>query len=174
MVFTIFYIYANRRSKWNSGKINYNYWIKRIEYNKIVVSQTSTMITVYMNVLQFGVCSNCYVLVYWLPTFWEIYEMQYLGYLSVRRYNLVNSISNVYPVVLQMPMFMPRDMCPVHACYSGVLSLHSSHRALELWDTTFPAVGSRISDVAPSLLNRCSELELRPSLHKPGDGSKLN
>ena len=35
--------------------------------NKIVVSHTSIMIMVYMNVLQFDVCSNCYVLVYWLP-----------------------------------------------------------------------------------------------------------
>ena len=32
--------------------------------NKIVVSYTSTMIMVYMNVLQFDVSSNWYVLVY--------------------------------------------------------------------------------------------------------------
>ena len=93
-----FYIYAKQRSKWNSGKINYSYL-----FNKIVVSHTSTMIMVSMNVLQFDVCSNCYVLVYWLPIYWEIYEMQYLGYLSVRRYNLVNSFSTAYPVVFQMP-----------------------------------------------------------------------
>ena len=32
--------------------------------NKIVVRHTSTMIMVYVNVLQFDVCSNWYVLVY--------------------------------------------------------------------------------------------------------------
>ena len=32
--------------------------------NKIVVSHTSMMIMVYMNVLEFDVCSNWYVLVY--------------------------------------------------------------------------------------------------------------
>ena len=40
--------------------------------------------------------------------------MQYLGYLSVRRYNLVNSFSTVYPVVFKMPSFMPHGM-PVYA-----------------------------------------------------------
>ena len=62
--------------------------------------------------------------------------MQYLIYLSVRRYNSVNSFSTTYPVVFQMPQFMPHSMCPVHACCSGVLSLHLSNRALELWDTS--------------------------------------
>ena len=96
----------------------------------------SVMIIVNMNVLQFDVCSNCYVLVYWFPTYWEIYEMQYLGYLSVRRYNSINSFSTAHPVVFQIPLFMPHGMCQIHACCSGVLSLHVSHRALELWDTT--------------------------------------
>ena len=50
--------------------------------------------------------------------------MQYLGFLSVRRYNLVNSFSAEHPVVFQMPPFIPHGMCPVHTCCSGVLSLH--------------------------------------------------
>ena len=63
----------------NKGQNETQVKLIRITYlNKIVVSHTSTMITVYKNVLQFDVCSNCYVLVYWLPTYWEIYEMQYL------------------------------------------------------------------------------------------------
>ena len=126
-----FYIYAKQRSKWNSGEINYSYLL-----NKWFVTQAQCMIMVYKNVLQFDVCSNCYLLVFWLPTYWEIYEMQYFGYLSVRRYNLVNFFSTAYPVVFQMPQLMPHGMCQIPACCSGVLSLHFTHRALESWDTS--------------------------------------
>ena len=128
-----------------------------------------------MNVFQFDVCLNCYVLVYWLPFYWEIYEMQYLGYLSVRRYNSVNSFSTAYPVVFQMRQFMPHVMCRIHVCCPGVLWLHLSHRALESWDTTvtkmriveressaFVGCSFQLIDRdSATLLHRCSELELR-------------
>ena len=58
---------------------------------------------VYMNVLQFDDCSSYYVLVYWLSTYWVIYEMQYL-YVTYRfgvtiRQLLFNSVSSGFPSV---------------------------------------------------------------------------
>ena len=127
LVFTIFIFMQNKgQNETQVILITVTYWIK------LLFSHASTMIMVYMNVLQFDVCSNCCVLVYRFLTYWEIYEMQYLGYLSVRRYNSVNSISTAHPVVFQMPLLMPLGMCQVHACCSCVLSLHLSHCALEL------------------------------------------
>ena len=72
LVYTIFIFMQNKGQNETRVKL-----IIITYLNKIVVSHTSTMIMVYMNVLQFYVCSNCYILVYWLPTYWEIYEMQY-------------------------------------------------------------------------------------------------
>ena len=152
----------NKGQNETQGKINYSYLL-----NKIMVSHTSTIRDhgIYECITVWCVFELLRTTVYWLPTYWEIYEMQYLGYLSVRRYNSVNSFSIAYTVVFQMPQFMPHGMCPVHACYSGVLCLHLSHCALELWDMTAtkmrmveregcicrmqcPAVWSRISDAA--------------------------
>ena len=59
LVFTIFIFMQNKGQ--NETQVN----LIIITYlNKIVVSHTSTMIMVYMNVLQFDVCSNWYVQVY--------------------------------------------------------------------------------------------------------------
>ena len=128
-VFTIFIFMQNKGQNETQVKlIRVTYWIKLL-----LVTQVQCMIImVYMNVLQFDVCSNCCLLVYWLPTYWEIYEMQYLGYLSVQRYNSVNSFSTAHPVVFQMPLLMPHGMCRIHAC----CSLHLFHHVLELWGTT--------------------------------------
>ena len=155
-----FYIYAKQRSKWNSGKlIIVTYWIKLL-----LVTQAQCM--VYMNVLQFDVCSNCYVVVYWLPIYWAIYEMQYLCYLSGRRYNSVNSFSTSCSLVFQMPLLMPHGMCRIHACCSVVLTLHLSHRWLAFWDMTVTKMlinverGLQFSDAVSSRLianqRRCS------------------
>ena len=73
LVFTIFIFMQNKGQNETQVKL-----IIITYLNKIVVSHTSIMIMVYMNVLQFDVRSNWYGLVYWLPTYWEIYEMQYL------------------------------------------------------------------------------------------------
>ena len=128
--FTIFIFMQNKGQNETLVKlITVTYWIKFW-----LVTQAQCMIMVYMKVFQFDVCSNCYVLVYWLRTYWEIYEMQYFGYLSVRRYNLVNSISTVYLVVFQKLLLMPLGMCQIRACFSDVLSLHLSHHALQSWD----------------------------------------
>ena len=68
-----------------------------------------------MTVIHFYMCSKCCILVCLLFTYWEIYGIQYLDYLSVWRYKLVNSFSTAYPVVFQMPLFMPHGMCQVYA-----------------------------------------------------------
>ena len=59
LVFTIFIFMQNKGENETQVKL-----IIITYLNKIVVSHTSIMIMVYMNVLQFDVCSNCYVLVY--------------------------------------------------------------------------------------------------------------
>ena len=59
LVFTIFIFMQNKGQNETQVKL-----IIITYLNKIVVSHTSTMIMVYMNVLQFDVCSNYYVLVY--------------------------------------------------------------------------------------------------------------
>ena len=135
------------------------------------------MIMVYMNVLQFDMCSNCYALVYWLPTYWEIYEVQYLGYLLVRRYYSVNSFSTAYPVAFQMSLLMPHIMHRIHACCSGVLWVHLYHRALELWETTATQMriverGLHLSDAVSSRLiatQRRSSIVARSWSFEPGD-----
>ena len=59
LVFTIFIFMQDKGQ--NETQVN----LIIITYlNKIVVSHTSTMIMVCMNVLQFDVCSNWYILVY--------------------------------------------------------------------------------------------------------------
>ena len=59
LVFTIFIFMQDKGQ--NETQVN----LIIITYlNKIVVSHTSIMIVVYMNVLQFDVCLNWYVLVY--------------------------------------------------------------------------------------------------------------
>ena len=63
LVFTIFIFMQNKGQNETQVKL-----IIITYLNKIVVSHTSIMILVYMNVLQFDVCSNWYVLVYCLPT----------------------------------------------------------------------------------------------------------
>ena len=88
---------------------------------------------VYRKVLQFDVCSNCYTYQFTdcLPIERSM-RCNKFGYLSVTY--LVNSFSTKYPVVFQTPLLMPHGMCTVHACCSGVLSLHLFHHALELRD----------------------------------------
>ena len=115
-----------------------------------------------MNVFQFDVCSNCYVLVCWLFTYWEIYEMKYLGYLSVRRYNSVNVFLIAYPVVFQMPLFMPHGMCRVYAAvYAIYLTVgvmrRGGHEVAHverglLGRIQVPAVWSRACDVTQPLI----------------------
>ena len=120
-----FYIYAKQRSKWTSGKINYSYLLY-----KIVVSHTSVMynhgiyecITIWY---VFELLLTILLIAYLLRDLWHAI---FIGYLSVQRYNSVNSFSIVYPVDFQMPLLMPHGMCWIHSCCSGVLSLHLSHR----------------------------------------------
>ena len=59
LVFTIFIFMQNKGQNESQVKL-----IIITYLNKNVVSHTSTMIMVYMNVLQFDVCSNWYVVVY--------------------------------------------------------------------------------------------------------------
>ena len=70
-----FYIYAKPKSKWHSGKINYSYLL-----NKWLVTQAQCMILVYTSLL----------IPYLLKDLWDVI---FQIYLSVRRYNLVNSYS---------------------------------------------------------------------------------
>ena len=73
LVFTIFIFMQNKGQNETQLKlITITYWIK------LLVTRVYGKIMVYINVLQFDVCSNWYILVYWLPTYWEIYQMQYL------------------------------------------------------------------------------------------------
>ena len=59
LVFTIFIFMQNKGQNETQVKLFIITYL-----NTIVVSHTSIMIMVYMNVLQFDVCSNWYVLVY--------------------------------------------------------------------------------------------------------------
>ena len=59
LVFTIFIFMQNKGQNETQVKL-----IIITYLNKIVVSHTSIIIMVYMNVLQFDECSNCYVLIY--------------------------------------------------------------------------------------------------------------
>ena len=59
LVFTIFIFMQNKGQNETQVKL-----IIITYLNKIIVSNTIIMIMVYMNVLQFDVCSNCYVVVY--------------------------------------------------------------------------------------------------------------
>ena len=59
LVFNIFIFMQNKGQNETQVKL-----IIITYLNKIFVSHTSTMIMVYVNVLQFDVCSNWYVLVY--------------------------------------------------------------------------------------------------------------
>ena len=59
LVFTIFIFMQNKGQNETQVKL-----IIITYLNKIVIGHTSIMIMVYMNVLQFDVCSNWYVLVY--------------------------------------------------------------------------------------------------------------
>ena len=93
--------------------ISVTYWIKLW---LVTQAQWSWHIWMYYSLMCVWI-ATC-----WFPTYWESYEMQYVSYLSVRRYNSVNSFSTAYPVVFQMKQFMPHGMCPVHACCSCVLS----------------------------------------------------
>ena len=96
LVFAIFIFMQNKGQNKTQVKL-----IIITYLNKIVVSHTSTIIMVYMNVLQFDVCSNCYVLVYWLSTNWEIYEMQYFRLLIGSEIQflqlLFNCVSSGFP-----------------------------------------------------------------------------
>ena len=58
-MFTIFIFMQNKGQNETQVKL-----IIITYLNKIVISHTSIIIMVYMNVLQFDVCSSCYVLVY--------------------------------------------------------------------------------------------------------------
>ena len=59
LVFTIFIFMQNKGQNETQVKL-----IIITYLNKIVVSHKSILIMVYMNILQFDVCSNFYVLVY--------------------------------------------------------------------------------------------------------------
>ena len=154
LVFTIFIFMQNKGQNETQVKL-----IIITYLNKIVVSYTSIMIMVYINVLQFDVCSYLYVLVYWLHAYllrdlWDAIIM--IGYLSVHRYNSVNFASTAYPVVFQC-------LCVCHmACVEftlvALLCSHCTfllsagvgradwnedgyHRELQLWN----AVSSSLS-----------------------------
>ena len=131
MVFTIFIFMQNK------GQIETQVELIIITYlNKIVVSHTSTMIMLYMNVLQFDVSSICCILVYWLPTYWEIYEIQYFRLIIGSEIQFGQLLFNCTSSSFSNVAAYATLQCRIHACCSGVLWLHLYHRALELWETT--------------------------------------
>ena len=67
--------------------------------------------------------SNYYVLVYWLPTYWEICEMQY-SWVTNRFGDTIRSTPFKLRIQwFSMPLLMPHGMCRIYASCSVVLSL---------------------------------------------------
>ena len=109
LVYHYFYIYTKQRSKWNSGKINYNYLL-----NKIVVSHTSRRcnhgiyecITIWCVI---ELLRTSLLIAYLLRDLWDAI---FIGYLSI-----------AYLLVFSMPLLMPHGMWRINSCCSVVLSL---------------------------------------------------
>ena len=102
-----------------AGKINYNYLL-----NKIVISLTSIRynhdiyecITIWC---VFELVRTSLLIAYLLRDLWDAIS---IGYLSVRRYNSVNSFSIAYPVVFQC-----RCLCHIAYVEFTLLALVCSH-----------------------------------------------
>ena len=107
-------------------------------------------------------------------------KCQYLGYLSVRRYNSVNSFSIAHPVVFQMPLFMPHGMCRVQAAVlCALIALVSSCCwSYETWghEVVYVEKGLYLMDASSSWLIRnqrlCSTVAWRYSFN-PVDSENI-
>ena len=114
-----FYIYAKQRSKWNSGKINYNYLL-----NKIVISHTSIRYNhgIYECITIWCVfeLQRTSLLIAYLSR--DLWDTIFIGYLAVRRYNPVNFLSTAYRVVFQC-----RCLCHMACVEFTLVALLCSH-----------------------------------------------
>ena len=115
-MFTIFLFMQNK------GKNETRVKLIIITYlNKIVVSHTSILIMVYMNVLQFDVYSNCLPIERFMRC--NISRLLIASEIQFSQL-LFNCLLSGFPMLLHMP----HGKCLIHACCSGVLSLHLSHQ----------------------------------------------
>ena len=81
--------------------------------------------------LQFDLCSNCYILVCWLFTYWEIYEMQYYQVVLISsEIQIGQLLFNCSSSGFKNDSVYVKWHVSSSRCCSVVLSLHLSLRAV--------------------------------------------